>query len=160
MCQKQRTSENYAAGYGNLDKCYLVRQGVLPVFHFISIPAWCPPDIMLRNSSTRAQMASSNKIFMPSMQSSSESAVAAETIQLVLMPRVKIDDQQLPCFYHAELCQDWTMTDGEEREMTWEAQKEWVRSNAQINMGTRQQVKCFPAVPYGTNPAMGSQWWD
>lgn len=72
--------------------------------------------------------------------------MAAETIQLVLIPKVKIDGQRLPCFYHAELCQDWTMTDGEEREMTWEAQREWVRSKAQINMGRRQQVKCFPVV--------------
>lgn len=72
--------------------------------------------------------------------------MAAQTIQLVLIPKVKIDGQRLPCFYHAELCQDWTMTDGEEREMTWEAQREWVRSKAQINMGRRQQVKCFPVV--------------
>lgn len=60
--------------------------------YFFSILPRCPaaPGIMLRNSSTRAQMSSSNKIFIPSMQSSTESVVAAETIQSVLIPRVKI----------------------------------------------------------------------
>lgn len=108
-CLKQRTSENYAAGYGNLDK--FVRQGVLPVFHFTSC-VWCPgaPDIMLRNSSTSQstnKAKASNKIFMPSMQPIPESTVEDETTGFNPHGecRVKIDDQHLPCFYHVELCQ-------------------------------------------------------